>query len=87
MLLYIKVKPNQRYDKIELTSEGWQFRLKATAVDGNANDHLIEYLSDVLNLPKSAILIKKGLTNRFKCLEINSDENTVIKVLDAESKK
>ena len=87
MLLYLKVKPLQRSDKIEQTPEGWQVRLKAPAVEGKANENLINYLSDVLDLPKSAILIKKGLTNKFKCLEINQEEEIVIKVLDAESKK
>ena len=87
MLLYLKVKPLQRSDKIEQTPEGWQVRLKAPAVEGKANENLINYLSDVLDLPKSAILIKKGLTNKFKCLEINQEEEIVIKVLDAESKR
>jgi uncharacterized protein len=87
MLLYLKVKPNQRFDKIEQTSEGWQVRLHAPAVDGKANEHLIAYLSKVLDLPKSAILLKKGLTNKFKCLEINCEETLVLKVLELESKK
>ena len=87
MLLYLKVKPNQRFDRIEQTTEGWQVRLHAPAVDGKANDHLISYLSDVLKLPKSAIQLKKGLTNKFKCLEINCEETLVLKVLELESKK
>ncbi|MBK6989920.1 MAG: DUF167 domain-containing protein [Bacteroidia bacterium] len=87
MLLYLKVKPNQRFDRIEQTTEGWQVRLHAPAVDGKANDHLISYLSDVLKLPKSAIQLKKGLTNKFKCLEINCDETTVLEMLELESKK
>lgn len=87
MLLYLKVKPNQRSDKIEQTPEGWQVRLKAPAIDGKANEHLINYLSDVLDLPKSAILLKKGQTSKFKCLEIDLSEELVIKLLEAESKK
>lgn len=87
MLLYVKVKPNQRFDKIEQTPEGWQIRLKSPAVDGKANENLILFLSDLLDLPKSAIQLKKGLTNPFKCLEINSSEETVLKVLEKESKK
>ncbi|MFZ7115886.1 MAG: DUF167 domain-containing protein [Bacteroidota bacterium] len=87
MLLYLKVKPNQRFDKIEQTPEGWQVRLKAPAVDGKANENLINYLSEVLDLPKSAIRLKKGQTSKFKCLEINLEEERVVKLLDAESKK
>ena len=87
MLLYVKVKPNQRSDKIERTSDGWQIRLKAQAVDGKANEHLISFLSSLLGLPKSGIQLKKGLTNRFKCLEIDCDEDRVFKVLEKESEK
>lgn len=87
MLLYVKVKPNQRFDKVELTSEGWQIRLKAPAIDGKANEHLINFLSEILDLPKSKILLKKGQTNKFKCLEIDSEEERVLKVLEKESEK
>ncbi len=87
MLLYVKVKPNQRFDKIEKTPEGWQVRLHAPAVDGKANEHLIAYLAEVLKIPKSKIELKKGQTNKFKCLEINSSEENVLKVLELESQK
>jgi uncharacterized protein (TIGR00251 family) len=82
MLLYIKAKPNQRFDKIEKIGEEWQIRLKAPAVDGKANEHLIELLSEILNLPKSKISLKKGQTSRIKCLEITAEEITVIEMLE-----
>ena len=78
MLLYVKVKPNQRFDKIEKVGDDWVVKLKAPAVDGKANEHLIGYLSEVLDLPKSKINLKKGATAKVKCLEIVSDENYVL---------
>ena len=78
MLLYVKVKPNQRFDKIEKIGEEWIVKLKTPPVDGKANEHLIEFLSEVLDLPKSKISLKKGATSRVKCLEIVYDENYVL---------
>lgn len=81
MILYVKVKPNQRFDKVEKTGNDFQIRLKAPAVDGKANEHLVEYLSEVLDLPKSKIILKKGATAKFKCLEILADEKYVLSKL------
>jgi len=77
MILYVKVKPNQRFDKVEKVGDGLQIRLKAPAIDGKANEHLIEYLSEVLGISKSKINLKKGHTSRIKCLEIELDEALV----------
>ena len=82
MLLYVKAKPNQRFDKVEKIGDEWQIRLKAPAVDGKANEHLIEYLSEILSLPKSKINLKKGQTSRIKCIEILLDEKTVMELLE-----
>jgi len=82
MQLYVKVKPNQRFDRVEKSGEDWQVRLKAPAVDGKANDHLINYLSEILDLPKSKIILKKGKTARIKCMEIEGEESQVIEKLN-----
>lgn len=95
MLLYVKVKPNQRFDKVEKIGDGsskdgagWQIRLKAPAVDGKANEHLVDYMSEVLGVSKSKIMLKKGRTARVKCLEVDMDEALVIKKLaEKESSK
>ena len=77
MLLYVKVKPNQRFDRVERIENGWQIRLKAPAIDGKANEHLIEYLSEILDISKSKIILKKGQTSKLKCLEISMEESLV----------
>ncbi len=82
MLLYIKAKPNSRFDKVEKIGLQWQIRIKAPAVDGKANEHLIEFLSEILNLSKSKISLKKGQTSSIKCLEIIADEKTVFELLE-----
>jgi hypothetical protein len=85
MLLYVKVKPNQRFDRIEKAGDDWIIRLKAPAVDGKANEHLVEFLSETFGLPKSKIILKKGATSRVKCLEIMSDENYVLAKLQSKT--
>lgn len=77
MLLYLKIKPNQRFDRIEVIEGKWLVKIKAPAVDGKANENLINYLSDILNLPKSKIHVRKGQTSRLKCLEIDADGGTI----------
>lgn len=83
MLLYVKVKPNQRFDKVEKIGKEWQLRLKAPSVDGKANKQLVEYLSELLELPKSKIILKKGQTARIKCLEIDELESVVLQKLES----
>ena len=77
MLLYVKVKPHQRLDKVEKTEDGWQIRIQAPAVDGKANEHLIRYLAEILGISRSKIELKKGQTSKLKCLDIALDETTV----------
>jgi uncharacterized protein (TIGR00251 family) len=81
MIIYLKVKPNQHFDRIEKIGNDWQIRLKAPATEGKANEHLIEILSGILAISKSKIQLKKGKTSRLKCLEIDSEEATVLEKL------
>jgi uncharacterized protein (TIGR00251 family) len=82
MHLYLKIKPNQRFDRIEKAGNEWVVRIRAPAVNGKANEHLIEFLSEVLEVPKSKIIVKKGLTSRQKCIEIEADSNYVLERLE-----
>ena len=77
MLFYVKIKPNQRFDRLEKIGNDYVIKLKAPAIDGMANDHLVEYLSEILDLPKSKIIIRKGHVTRFKCLELGAEQNYV----------
>ncbi len=77
MVLFVRIKPNQRLNKIENRSGEWEIRLKAPAIDGKANEHLLIYLSEVLELPKSSIVLKKGHSSRMKYLEIDANKEFV----------
>jgi uncharacterized protein len=83
MLLYLKIKPNQRFESVEISEGDWIIKVKAPAIDGKANEYLIAYLSRILDLPKSKIILKKGLTSPHKCLEIDADTELVTQKLVA----
>lgn len=48
----------------------WKIRIAAPPVEGKANRELIEYLSEVLDIPKSNITIVRGETGRDKVVAI-----------------
>ena len=77
MLLYLKIKPNQRFARVEGSVNNWVIKIKAPAIEGKANEHLVSYLSKIFNLPKSKILLKKGKTSPLKCLEIDAQVNYI----------
>lgn len=83
MVLFVRIKPNQRFDRVEKISGEWQLRLKAPAVDGKANEYLINFLSEVLDLRKSSITLKKGHTSRLKYLEIEAEAEYVEQKLES----
>ena len=49
----------------------WKIRIAAPPVEGKANRALIEFLSEVLDIPKSSIAIVRGETGRDKVVAIN----------------
>ncbi len=87
MILHLKVKPNQRFNKIEKITEGWQIKLSAPPIDGKANENLIRFLAEIFELPKSAVILKKGINTKFKTIEIFANEDFILNVLENESKK
>lgn len=82
MLLRIKAKPNSKKDEIIREADGTlKVKIKAAPVEGKANKYLVEYLAEVLKLPKSKISLQKGESSSFKTLEIDADEKYVNEIL------
>ncbi len=77
--LPIRVIPRaSRNEIVEILSDQTvKIRLVAPPVDGAANEELIKFLSDILDVPKSKIEIVAGATGRDKLvsiLDISSQE-------------
>ncbi len=78
MHLRIKAKPNSRENKIVHLPDGTlQVKIKAPAQDGKANEELVRFLAEVLDLPRSKIQVVSGFTAPFKKLEIGAEEDYV----------
>ena len=87
MLLYLKIKPNQRFDRIEKSEGQWIIRIKAPAIDGKANEYVVKYLGIVTGIAPSKIRLRKGHTSRIKCLEIDAEPDYINHCLLVESLK
>jgi len=71
MRLSVRVQPGASSNKQSKMADGTlKVWLVARAHDGEANEALIEFLSESFNVAKSRIKIIKGLTSKNKVIEI-----------------
>ncbi len=71
--LAVQITPNaKKTEVIGVLDDALKLKLQAQPIDGKANDALIRYLAAVLKLPRSAITITHGLSNKKKLLEIKT---------------
>lgn len=56
-------------------------RLAAAPEKGKANEELIAWLADFLDLPRSAIELRSGATGRLKTLALPSSAETALSAL------
>jgi uncharacterized protein len=74
MKLSIKVKPNSPKQKVSLIKENYYLvELKSPAEKNKANLELIKILSRFFRIPQKNIVIKAGLTNREKLVEVKNE--------------
>lgn len=70
-VLHVRVIPRSPRTRVDgRRGDAILIRLKAPPVDGAANDALIAFLSDVLDIPRRAIAIVSGQTSRDKRVSI-----------------
>ena len=78
--LAVRVTPRANQNEIiEITSDGTvKIRLTAPPVDGKANEALIDFLAEILEVPRSKIDIVAGTTGRDKLVSfLDLDVETV----------
>jgi uncharacterized protein (TIGR00251 family) len=73
MVVSVKVKPNSRENKIAKENNLITIRIHAPAQEGKANKAIVEFLSDVMNIPGSYIQIVGGLTSSNKRIAISNE--------------
>ena len=70
--LTLHIQPGAKKTEIAgLHGDALKIRLAAPPVDGKANEALVKFLAETLELPKSAVSLKSGQTSRRKVLEIS----------------
>jgi hypothetical protein len=68
-LVSIKVVPRASKNEIgEILGDELKIKITAAPVDSAANRALIEFLAEILNCPKSAVILLRGETSRHKTL-------------------
>lgn len=76
--LAVQIMPHaKKSEVVGLLDDALKIRLQAQPIEGKANEALIRYVATRLNLPKSAVQITHGLTNKRKILEVSSRDLTV----------
>jgi uncharacterized protein (TIGR00251 family) len=71
MRISVKVQPGAKHESIDKISEvEFRVKLKARAVEGKANEQLIEVLAQYFKIPQSAVQILRGAKSRKKILDI-----------------
>jgi len=72
-IIQVKVKPNAGVSALERKGDGtWLAQLKASPVDGKANDELIVLVAKQFACSRSSISIKSGGRGRTKLIKIAS---------------
>ncbi len=66
----VKVIASSKENSIEFLDDVIKLKIKERAIEGKANKAVIEYLSDILDIPKSKISILLGERNSIKLIEI-----------------
>jgi uncharacterized protein len=68
----VRVITKAKKERITEFGQGLKVYVRAPAIEGRANERLIELLSKYLNVSKSRIEIIKGQSSRSKVIEIEA---------------
>jgi len=66
----VKAIAGSKVNQIEFQDEFVKIKIKQRALEGKANKAIIEYLAEILNIPKTKIEILIGQTSSIKTIEI-----------------
>jgi len=67
----VQAHPGAKRNQIVRFEEGvWHLKIAAPPTEGKANKELIEFLSEVLDISKSLIMIEKGTTGHRKLISL-----------------
>lgn len=80
IILTIHASPRAARNQIQgLHGDALKVRLQAPPVDGKANETLVEYLAEVLDVPRRQVTLLSGETNRHKRLAVRGISAQAVK--------
>lgn len=69
----MQITPNaKKTEVIGVLDDALKLKLQAQPIEGKANDALVKFLAAALSVPRSAVTITHGHTNKRKLIEIRS---------------
>lgn len=69
----VQVMPNAGKSEVLEEIEGaLKIRLKALPIEGRANEALVRFIADLLDIPKGRVSVTHGLTSRLKIVEVEA---------------
>ena len=86
-ILSVRVVPNKPESRIVDTSDDGTIRIevKSQPIEGKANQELIKFLANLLNVNKNQVIIVRGANSRNKLIKIESIEKA--RILDILGRK
>jgi uncharacterized protein (TIGR00251 family) len=79
--LAVQIQPNaKKTEVIGVLDDALKLKLQAQPIEGKANEALVRYLAETLSVPRSAVTITHGQTNKRKLIEVKSSSLTVEEV-------
>ena len=72
--LRLRVSPGARTKSIDRHGDGWKVRVAAVPERGKANEAVIEFLAQRLELPEASIELVSGHSSRDKIVELTGIE-------------
>lgn len=74
----VQITPNAKKSEVlGVLDDALKIRLQAQPIEGKANEALTRFLADMLDVPKSAVTITHGHTNKRKIIEVASSALTI----------
>ncbi len=86
--LTLRIQPRaSRNEAVRMEGGGIKIRLNAPPVDGAANEALIKFLADLMNVPKSQVEIVSGHASKNKIIRIEGvSQDTAEELLNTSGK-
>lgn len=70
--LAVQIQPNARKTEVVgLLDDALKIKLAAQPIEGKANEALVKWLAGALGVPRSAVTLTHGQTNKKKLLEVS----------------